>query len=143
MYVSSAIKNLLGYQPEEIVGRHLFEILVQESIDTVSQGYQDFIARLAGDEFVAILPGIGDNSAIDLLATRLIESFHQTILIGAHKVRIGVSIGISFFPEDADSVNTLISYADQAMYEAKKNGGSKYVCESDRVKETIAPLLAA
>ncbi|WP_094606413.1 hypothetical protein SPSIL_049580 [Sporomusa silvacetica DSM 10669] len=269
VYVSSAAKNLLGYQPEEIVGRHLFEILVQESIDTVSQGYasrkalqeagqrwgsstytvevihkeghpiwmevtvnpifgtgnqligyngitrdisvrrrdeevihqyafrdpltnlpnrrsfeeelgrvidqhkdfnksfavmfldvdglkkvndayghsigdallqvvadrvchvmrkQDFIARLAGDEFVAILPGIGDNSAIDLLATRLVESFYQTILIGAHKVRIGVSIGISFFPEDADSVNTLISYADQAMYEAKKNGGSKYVC---------------
>lgn len=89
---------------------------------------QDFVARLAGDEFMAILPGIGDSCAVEHVANCLIENFHQTILIGAHKVRIGVSIGISFFPEDADSVIDLMSYADKAMYEAKKNGGSRYVC---------------
>lgn len=89
---------------------------------------QDYIARLAGDEFMAILPGIGDIGAVTQIAARLIESFRQTIIIGANKVRIGVSVGISFFPEDADNCSTLINYADQAMYEAKKNGGNRYVC---------------
>ncbi len=89
---------------------------------------QDFVARLSGDEFVAVLPGIGDGGAVNLIAARLLESFHQPIVIGPNQLRIGVSIGISFFPEDAGDINTLINYADQAMYKAKENGGGSYVC---------------
>jgi len=89
---------------------------------------QDFVARLAGDEFMAILPGIGDSCEVNRIITRLIDSFDQIIVIDAIKIKIGVSIGISIFPEDADNVNTLMNYADQAMYKAKKNGGSSYIC---------------
>ncbi|HBS58623.1 MAG: sensor domain-containing diguanylate cyclase [Bacillota bacterium] len=89
---------------------------------------QDFVARFAGDEFMVILPGIGDARAVQAIATRLIESFHQTIVIGANEVKIAVSIGVSFFPQDAGDVNILVECADQAMYEAKKTKGSYYVC---------------
>lgn len=89
---------------------------------------QDFIARLAGDEFMAILPGVGDNSAAQPIVTRLLESFRQTMVIGANNIKIGVSIGICFFPADADNVEALMHYADQAMYKAKKNGGGSCAC---------------
>ncbi len=88
----------------------------------------DFVARLAGDEFMAILPESGESSTVGFIAARLIESCRKPIVIGKEKVSIGVSIGVSFFPADADNVQTLMDHADRAMYEAKKAGGSNYKC---------------
>lgn len=88
----------------------------------------DFVARLAGDEFMAILPELGDDSVVGLIVSRMIESCRQPIVIGRKKVRIGVSVGVSFFPTDADDVRTLMNHADQAMYRAKESGGSTYIC---------------
>ena len=89
---------------------------------------KDFVARLAGDEFMAMLPGIGDSNAIGLIANRLIESCRQPVVIGTDRVTIGVSVGICFFPSDADNPTTLMKHADQAMYKAKDAGGSCYFC---------------
>ncbi len=89
---------------------------------------KDFFARLAGDEFMALLPGIGDGISAKFIATRLINSCRDPIVIGTNKVRVGVSIGISFFPADADDVALLVKNADQAMYRAKEAGGSCYLC---------------
>ena len=89
---------------------------------------QDFVARLAGDEFMIILQDIGDKNAVVLIADRLVESCRQPISLAQHQVRVGVSIGISFFPTDADTVTALMSRADQAMYRAKETGGGCYVC---------------
>ena len=91
---------------------------------------EDFVARLAGDEFMAILPGIGDDCSVGLIANRLIESCRQPIAIGSETVTIGVSVGVSFFPADADNVVALMNYADHAMYRAKETGGAGYVCYS-------------
>ena len=88
----------------------------------------DFVARLAGDEFIAILPEIGDSEAVAFIAERLIESCRQPIAIGKITVSIGVSVGISFFPTDADTVARLINHADQAMYNVKSAGGNSFLC---------------
>lgn len=89
---------------------------------------QDFIARLAGDEFMIILPEACDAIAAGLVANRLLDSFRQPIVIGPHHVKIGVSIGVSFFLADAADGIALMNCADQAMYRAKKNGGNSFVC---------------
>ena len=89
---------------------------------------QDFVARLAGDEFMIILQDIGDKNAVALIADRLVESCREPISLAQHQVCVGVSIGISFFPTDADTVTALMSRADQAMYRAKETGGGCYVC---------------
>ena len=88
----------------------------------------DFVARLAGDEFMVILQDIGDKNAVALIADRLVESCREPISLAQQQVRLGVSIGISFFPTDADTVTALMSRADQAMYRAKETGGGCYVC---------------
>jgi diguanylate cyclase (GGDEF)-like protein/PAS domain S-box-containing protein len=89
---------------------------------------QDFVARLAGDEFMAMLPDIGEKVDVKSIALRLIASCRQPVIIGKEKVHIGISVGISFFPADADDVATLMNYADQAMYRAKTAGGNNYIC---------------
>jgi diguanylate cyclase (GGDEF)-like protein/PAS domain S-box-containing protein len=91
---------------------------------------EDFVARLAGDEFIAILPGITERGAAGHIVTRLLKSCQQPIVIGISKVIIRVSIGLSFFPTDAKDVTNLIEFADKAMYQAKKSGGGRFVCYS-------------
>ena len=89
---------------------------------------EDFIARLAGDEFMVIVPGIGDSNAVGFIAGRLVETCSRPIVIGKELLRIGVSVGVSFFPSDADNAAMLMNYADQAMYKAKGAGGNCYIC---------------
>lgn len=77
------------------------------------------IFRLGGDEFTAIL---NSPSKISLakLAHKVNQSFGEPFMIQGYKIFIGVSIGISQFPEDTQELQTLIKYADNSMYKSKK-----------------------
>lgn len=107
-------------------GDFLLQTMAQRLRHTVRKN--DFVARLGGDEFTAILAGIQNEAAVSQIAHRLVEVCRQPLLIGNKEVQVGASIGLSFFPDDADNVTSLIRYADQAMYQAKRSGGGKYVC---------------
>ena len=111
-----------------VLGDALLKIVANRIRRSVRK--MDFVARLAGDEFMAILPELADNGAVGIIASRLIDSCSKPINLGNNKVHISVSIGVSFFPEDADDVATLMDYADQAMYRAKKHGGGRLICFS-------------
>jgi diguanylate cyclase (GGDEF)-like protein len=86
----------------------------------------DNIARLAGDEFVIILNDLSEVSIVDEIANRILESINQPYLIQHTKINITASIGSSIFPIDTDNIETLIKFADTAMYEAKFQGKNKY-----------------
>jgi len=89
--------------------------------------HSDFIARFGGDEFTAILPGIGPQQEVAAIADKLIASLSSPFTINGHRCRIGVSIGIGLFPDCADDVDTLVQLADHAMYTAKL-GGKNSAC---------------
>lgn len=83
----------------------------------------DTLARVGGDEFVALLPDIAHREAAQALGLRLSESFLVPFgPCGAHG-RLGASIGISLYPEDGQDFDTLMAHADKAMYRAKRAGG--------------------
>lgn len=107
-------------------GDELLRVVAERLCRTVRK--DDFVARLAGDEFVAILSGCGDHAAVQLVVERLLEVCRQPIKIGSHKINVGVSAGISFCPADTEEPDKLLLYADQAMYGAKRAGGGRYVC---------------
>lgn len=120
----------------DIYGHNAGDFFLQTVAARLYHGMRkkDFIARLAGDEFMAILPGIGDICAVNSIVSRLFEHMRQAIVFGNNQAQIGVSIGISFFPHDADNAIALMNNADQAMYTAKKNGGNGYVCYNQRLE---------
>jgi diguanylate cyclase (GGDEF)-like protein len=86
----------------------------------------DNIVRLAGDEFAIIVNQINDTSIVEKISNRILESLSQPYVINRIKISITASIGSSIFPTDTDNVETLIKFADTAMYEAKFDGKNKY-----------------
>ena len=85
----------------------------------------DTVARIGGDEFVIIQQDIKSASDAAKLATRVIAAVSERQFSNNVDVTVGVSIGIAFAPEDADSADKLIQNADKALYNAKKQGGSR------------------
>lgn len=87
----------------------------------------DFIARLGGDEFIAIQHNDdSDPNTLPRLATELLQAANEPIDIEGLRLQVGVSIGVSVFPEHGSTAEELMSNADTAMYRAKQdsiNGG--------------------
>jgi len=95
----------------------------------------DTFARISGDEFALIMEITHDNCNIDLIADKIIEALKEDIYLEKKNIQMSCSIGISCFPQDATSENTLLKTADIAMYKAKKTGKSSYVYYRDITKE--------
>lgn len=80
----------------------------------------DTIARLAGDEFLLVLEGIATREDCTLISQKLLETLRKPLVLEGAEFRIQASIGVSIFPDDATDIETLIRYADTAMYAAKR-----------------------
>ncbi len=81
----------------------------------------DTVARMGGDEFAVILSKIIEQKDVALVAEKIFESIIRPFLLAGRKFLIGVSIGISIFPTDADNEEALITKADTAMYVVKSS----------------------
>lgn len=76
-----------------------------------------FLARLGGDEFTAIARA--DREGAETLAQRLIEAMAEDFMIEGQRLKIGLSLGVSLYPEHGDDARTLMQHADAALYRAK------------------------
>lgn len=86
----------------------------------------DTLARLGGDEFAIVLTALEDYEAAGSTAKRLIEALTTPFSVEGHSLSVGVSIGISMAPDDHESAQQLLGYADMALYEAKRNGRNRH-----------------
>ncbi len=84
----------------------------------------DTIARLGGDEFTIILEGIKDPEDASVVAEKILSLMAPSFKLDGHKVVVSPSIGITIFPDDADSMRSLLKNADTAMYRSKDKGGN-------------------
>ncbi|MBP6058431.1 MAG: EAL domain-containing protein [Nitrosomonas sp.] len=88
---------------------------------------EDTLARLGGDEFLLVLEEIKDPSEPATVAQTLINLLTTPFTLpSGHEIFINASVGISLFPDDANSVTELIQHADMAMYLAKQEGRNTY-----------------
>ncbi|HEY8037777.1 MAG TPA: EAL domain-containing protein [Methylobacter sp.] len=83
----------------------------------------DMVARLGGDEFLVLLENIAHPNAAARVAKEIIADLSKPFqLIQSDDVRIGVSIGISLYPQHGDTLEILLDHADAALYQAKDQG---------------------
>lgn len=84
----------------------------------------DLVIRNGGDEFVAILemPQPTREGPVLRVGSRIVEEIAQPFPIDGGEVRIGASVGVAFYPQDADDPQQVLHYADQALYRAKRAG---------------------
>ena len=99
-------------------GDALLEQVAARLRSTVRPG--DTLARMGGDEFTLILPGLNGPQAAEM-SRLVVEVLGQPFVLEGHTVQIGASLGISSFPEDGDTTQDLLRIADHRMYETKKN----------------------
>ncbi|MES2072272.1 MAG: EAL domain-containing protein [Pseudomonadota bacterium] len=85
----------------------------------------DTVARYGGDEFSILLTDTGAKGA-GQVAQKIIETLAAPIEAGSHSLVVGVSIGISCFPTDADSFEALLKNSDIALFRAKAAGRSNF-----------------
>lgn len=109
-----AINDALGHD----VGDDLLIQVARRISDCVRDS--DVVARLGGDEFVVLMEGLHAYTDAAEVAKKIIHANAPTFCIGNHKVKTSASIGISFYPQDGDNVQTLMKNADLAMYHAKQ-----------------------
>lgn len=86
----------------------------------------DFLARLGGDEFTVLLPEVRHISEIEHLLSRLRDALAEPFKVNSYTVQMGASIGVACYPTDAEEGETLMRYADMAMYQAKAAGRNTY-----------------
>jgi len=102
----------------------------------------DLLARLGGDEFVVLLEDINHPDDAGRIAEAIVLELEKPFTLGkTNEVHIGVSIGISLYPEHANSVSTLMDHADLALYQAKDNGRACYSFFSENLTDTIRDRL--
>ncbi|MFZ4878860.1 diguanylate cyclase domain-containing protein [Janthinobacterium sp. Mn2066] len=89
---------------------------------------EDTVARIGGDEFVIVLGNLAGKGDAREPAAKLIEVISDPYFINDLTLRLSTSIGISIYPDDATSVEALLSSADTALYEAKRAGKNRYCC---------------
>ena len=114
------INDVLGHQS----GDALLRLAAGRLTEAVRSS--DIVARLGGDEFVVILAGNLDTSSVDRISAKLIQAIGHPYDLNGESVFVTASIGIANFPNDADNAANLIQFADQSMYEAKKQGKNRY-----------------
>lgn len=86
----------------------------------------DTVARFGGDEFAVVLASLSETSDAESVAGKFLKALAQPSQIDQHELFITTSIGISFFPDHGDDVESLVKRADTAMYQAKSLGRNNY-----------------
>lgn len=86
----------------------------------------DLLARFGGDEFIVLLPDLPDAEDAVTVAQKLVAALAAPCHIDGSDLHLGTSIGVVLFPRDAQDAQTLVRYADMAMYRAKESGRGTY-----------------
>lgn len=112
----------------DTMGHDTGDIILQK-VSTVLQKFirkEDTVARIGGDEFTILLEDISSPYDAGMIAQKIINALKTSIKIENKHFYISASIGIAISPDDTISADSLLSYADTAMYHAKASGKNNY-----------------
>jgi predicted signal transduction protein with EAL and GGDEF domain len=102
----------------------------------------DTVARVGGDEFILILPGVQRPLQVARVAEKICEALKEPFVLEGHELFVTTSMGISVYPDDGEDAETLIKNADAAMYRAKEHGRNRYQLYSPSMNTGAAERLA-
>ncbi|MBX2855905.1 MAG: EAL domain-containing protein, partial [Rhodobacteraceae bacterium] len=114
------VNDVYGHSVGDMVLVQAAERIVSETRD------DDIVARLGGDEFVVVMPKVSRSEVVKSTAVRLLSRLTDVFSVSGMDHFVGASIGIVLFPDDGESVETLLKNADAAMYRAKEAGRSRH-----------------
>ena len=116
----------------DALGHSIGDALLRVAADRLREMLRnvDTLARVGGDEFVAILPGAIAEAEIQTVARRMITAMQSAFELQGHTLYVGASIGAATFPDHGDNEVHLLTHADTAMCRAKETGKARCVVYS-------------
>jgi diguanylate cyclase (GGDEF)-like protein/PAS domain S-box-containing protein len=127
-----AVNDIHGHD----VGDALLVALSLRMKEALREG--DSLARIGGDEFVAVLANLAKVEDCELVLERLLLAASEPIKVGDVILNVSASIGVTLYPQDNVDADQLMRQADQAMYAAKESGKNRYhlfdTAQGDAVK---------
>jgi diguanylate cyclase (GGDEF)-like protein len=102
----------------------------------------DTVARMGGDEFVALLPELEDEKYVVTVAQRILAAVARPFTLEGQEFRVTASIGISLYPQDGMDEQTLERNADIAMYQVKEGGRNNFQFYSEELNASSLERLS-
>lgn len=111
----------------DTLGHQVGDMLLVSVANTLKEciGEKNTVARLGGDEFIVMLPSIENEDEVPQVANRILQKLSEPFVLEGTKFFLSASIGASLYPSDGVDSETLIKFADLAMYQSKKSGGNR------------------
>jgi diguanylate cyclase (GGDEF)-like protein len=118
------VNDSLGHNAGDALLVHVAKCL-QEPLRS-----DDTLARLAGDEFIILLPSLPadaeENLGFSAIIQRLLQAVNTPFVFQQRELRPSASLGVAVYPDDGTDAETLLKNADAAMYHAKALGRGRY-----------------
>jgi diguanylate cyclase (GGDEF)-like protein len=108
------VNDTMGHETGDILLRDV-TTRIQDTLRS-----SDMVSRLGGDEFTVILSKMRSPEVVARIARKICDQLSKPFQLGGQQIYITTSIGIALYPCDTEDVNTLIKYADTAMFQAKE-----------------------
>lgn len=125
------VNDRFGHAAGDAVLRQLAERLHQNLRPT------DILARYGGEEFAILLPRTSLHEA-ELVAKRIWMSINKESFFAENEyIPVTISIGVSVLSEDVENLDTLMRYADEALYQAKQAGRNRWVVWKNKTNESV------
>jgi diguanylate cyclase (GGDEF)-like protein/PAS domain S-box-containing protein len=115
-----AVNDLHGHG----LGDEMLVALAQRMKAALRDG--DTLARIGGDEFVAVLVDLEQVHDAEPVLQRLLKAAADPVQLGGSMQQVSASIGVTIYPQDNAEADLLLRHADQAMYVAKQAGKNRY-----------------
>jgi diguanylate cyclase len=109
-------------------GHQTGDDLLKHLVKTINSQlrHSDRLVRIAGDEFLILLPGIRSQADVKNILDKIYDSVQKPVTISGETLVPALSMGVVMAPAQGEDFRLLMTYADQAMYKAKANGRNQY-----------------
>jgi len=107
----------------DVYGHQAGDAILRKIASGLSAGLRstDTVARIGGDEFAWVLPNLGGRRAATLMMSRLTRGVPARFTLDGKMVEVGISAGLTLFPDDGQDVDSLMRQADVELYAAKRS----------------------
>lgn len=115
-------------QVNDSLGHAIGDLVLQETAARLQASVRttDTVGRQSGDEFIILLPEMGSPEDAIRIAQKVLDACAKPYQIEGQAIELTISVGICIFPDDGVTIESVLSGADSAMYQAKAMGKNKY-----------------
>lgn len=123
-----AFLDLDGFKPiNDVYGHQVGDRVLKYVANKISSCIRsnDMCSRIGGDEFVILFSHVHNEGEAHHALTRIIAEIHKPFKVDENEIKLSISIGVTIYPGDKSTSDTLLRHADQAMYQAKQLGKNR------------------